>query len=233
MNEIGEFLRIPGLFAGGLLLRLLLVVLVVALYAIPVFLAWGVYRLYEQALGRRAGLEPVDGLLLAGERHYAPGHTWLEPRRLRQVRVGLDDIGQRILPGAIAISLPRIGTKLTKGHSAAVIASGHREASIPSPIDGTVTSVNRAVGRRPGLLNRAPYGRGWLFSVMTTDPTWAKLPTGGTARDWFRTEERRLAHFMEAELGMAAADGGEVVIPGPAALPREKWDRLVKEFLGA
>jgi hypothetical protein len=38
---------------------------------------------------------------------------------------------------------------------------------------------------------------------------------------------------MEQSLGMAAADGGELLAPGPTALPREKWDSLVREFLKA
>lgn len=231
MNEIVEFLRLTGLFAGGLLIRALLLVLVVALYAIPIALAWGIYRLYRQAVERPAGLEPVDGLLLAGERHYTPGHAWLEPRPFRRVRIGLDDIGQRILPGATVLALPRVGTEVTKGQPVAVVASGNREASIPSPVNGTVTAVNRAIRKQPGLLNRAPYTRGWLFTVKTKDSSWAGLPTGGAARDWFRFEEHRLAHFLDAELGTAAADGGEFLIPGPSALPKDKWENLVQEFL--
>ncbi|HEX7581105.1 MAG TPA: glycine cleavage system protein H [Thermoanaerobaculia bacterium] len=233
MNEIVEFLKVAGLFAGGMFVRLLLLVLVVALYSIPIFLAWGVYRLYQKATGRAVGLEPVDGLLLASGRHYTPGHAWLEPRLFQRLRVGLDDIGQRILPGANVVSLPHVGATVIKGEPAVLVSSGDRETSIPSPVDGTVTSINPAFRKSPspGLLNRAPYTRGWLFTVKPNDATWAHLPTGGAARDWFRLEEHRFAHFLEAELGMAAADGGEMLIPGPTALPRAKWEAMVTEFL--
>jgi glycine cleavage system H lipoate-binding protein len=233
MNEIVEFLKIAGLFAGGMLFRFLLLVLVVALYAVPIFLAWGVYRLYKQAVGRAVGMEPVDGLLLAVERHYAPGHTWLEPRLLGRLRVGLDDIGQRIVPGANVVSLPRVGASVRKGEPVVVVSTGDRKTTIPSPVDGTVTSVNRTFRKSPspGLLNRSPYTLGWLFTVKPSDGSWASLPTGGAARDWFRFEEHRFAHFLEAELGMAAADGGEMLIPGPTALPRAKWEAMAREFL--
>jgi hypothetical protein len=113
----------------------------------------------------------------------------------------------------------------------AVIASGDRETSIPSPLSGTITAVNRAIRKQPGLLNRAPYTRGWLITVRTRDSSWAALPMGGAARDWFRFEEHRLGHFLDAELGTAAADGGEFLLPGPFALQKEKWEVLVQEFL--
>ncbi len=231
MNEILEFLKIAGLFAGGMLFRTLLLVLVIAAYSIPIFAAWGLYCLYRRAQGHSFGLEKVDGLLIAGDRHYAPGHSWIAPRLFGGVKLGLDDIGQRIVPEATAISFPFVGTWVKKGEPLALVACGDREATIVSPFDGTVTAVNHAVGRNPRLLNEAPYGKGWLFAFHPKDSAWEKLPTGAAARHWFRDEERRLSHFMELNLGMAAADGGELLLPAPKALSREKWQSLTREFL--
>jgi glycine cleavage system H protein len=231
MNEIVEFLKIAGLFTGGLLFRTLLLVLVIAAYSIPFFAAWGLYSIYRRAQGHSFGLEKVDGLLIAGDRHYSSSHTWIAPRLFGSVRIGLDDIAQRIVPGATTISLPYVGTALRKGDNVAVIACGDRQASIVTPIEGTVIAVNHGVGRNPHLLNEAPYGKGWLYALRPADDTWQKLPTGSAAREWVRAEERRLSHFIEQELGMAAADGGDLIVPGPTALPKERWNVLVREFL--
>lgn len=231
MNEILEFLKIAALFTGGLLFRMLLLVVVIAAYSIPIFAAWGLYCLYRRAQGHSFELEKVDGLLIAGDRYYAPGHSWIAPRLFGGVRLGLDDIGQRIVPEATAVSFPFVGTWVKKGDPLALVACGDREAAIVSPFDGTVTAVNHAVERKPRLLNEAPYGRGWLFAFHPRDSSWEKLPTGAAARHWFRAEERRLSRFMEQELGMAAADGGDLVVPGPTVLPKERWDVLVREFL--
>ncbi len=48
-----------------------------------------------------------------------------------------------------------------------------------------------------------------------------------------RAERRRLSSFVEEELGLAAADGGELVAPGPALLGEEGWRKLVASFLHA
>ena len=57
------------------------------------------------------------------------------------------------------------------------------------------------------------------------------LPTGDTARAWFQGETARFSHALETELGLLAADGGELVVEAPALLSEEKWQRLVSEFL--
>jgi glycine cleavage system H protein len=51
------------------------------------------------------------------------------------------------------------------------------------------------------------------------------------ARAWFHADETRLAHFLEGELGLAAADGGELVLPPPALLSEDQWHRAVSSFL--
>lgn len=37
-----------------------------------------------------------------------------------------------------------------------------------SPVSGTVASVNPALARDPSLVNRDPYGEGWLFAATVT-----------------------------------------------------------------
>ena len=109
------------------------------------------------------------------------------------------------------------------GAPAVTVACGARTAVIPSPVTGTVVAVNSAVSRRPSLVESSPYGRGWLFSVRPASDTYRSFPTGAKARAWFHADETRLAHFLEGELGLAAADGGELVLPPPALLSEDQW----------
>ncbi len=162
--------------------------------------------------------------------HFAPGHTWLAPWRRNTVAVGLDEVGERILPSATALDLPARGMEVHRGDPIAVIHAGRRAIRIGAPVDGTVVAVNRRVRHNPGLGKEDPYGRGWLFAVAPRDDGWKELPSGPAADLWVSAERRRLARFVEEELGLAAADGGTLVAPAPALLGEDAWNSLVAAF---
>ncbi len=231
MSEIFEFLRVAGLFVGGLLIRFLLLALVLAAYAVPILVALGVYRAWKTARERRVGEADVRGLRLVEGLSYTSGHLWVDRKAFGRLRVGMDDLAQRLFPDVTQVWLPRVGTVLAKGEPAVTIKSEPGAASIPSPVDGVVTAVNAEVAANPGLLQQSPYSGGWLFAVKARERSVPSTRTGSEARSWFRQEEERLSHLLEAELGMAAADGGELIVPASSLLPKDRWQKLVSEFL--
>lgn len=236
MESLLMFLQGSAIFLAGLLIRLLLLVAFVAVALVPILAGWGLYRVAGRTIrrlrARQLGLVEVDGLVLAERRRYTPAHAWLDEAGDR-LRVGLDGLAGHLLHGVTAIQLPQPGSMLAAGRAAVTVACGARTAIIPSPVTGTVVAVNGAISRRPSLLESSPYVRGWLFSVRPASDTYRSFPTGPKARAWFHTEETRLAHFLEGELGLAAADGGELVLPPPALLSEDQWHRAVSSFLAS
>jgi hypothetical protein len=79
-------------------------------------------------------------------------------------------------------------------------------------------------------VNDDPYGNGWLFAIAPRNDAWREFPSGPAGDLWVAAERRRLARFVEDELGLAAADGGELVAPAPALLGEDAWRRLVAAF---
>lgn len=225
-----EFLQLAGIFLAGLIVRVLAFLLVLAVCALPILAAWAIWRAAQKLRDRRIGLVDVGGLELAEAHHYAPGHTWIARRR-GTIRVGLDEIAGRLLHGPTSVTLPKTGTVLAAGLPAAKIACGGRSADILSPVSGTVVAVNPAVVRDPALLEDSRYRDGWLFAMKPASAAFLAFPTGGAAHAWFRDETVRFSHALETELGLLAADGGELVVEAPALLSEEKWRRLVSEFL--
>jgi glycine cleavage system H protein len=212
------------------LARIGLVLIVLAALALPVIGAMGAWpylvRLYHRARDHAS----VEGLDWRSRVYYAPSHTWLR-RRLRQVTVGVDALVARLVPWVRSVSLPRPGTVVHRGEVVAEIAWGERRAPIVSPVEGRVLRVNAAVARDPGLALRDPYGRGWLFTVEPAADWPRGLRHGGPARVWFALEAQRLSRVFEEELGLAAADGGHLLAPGPGLVSDEQWRRLSREFL--
>jgi glycine cleavage system H lipoate-binding protein len=215
LEAVGSF--IVG--TGARVLVFLLAGLALAAPAVLVALAW---RAFEGRARSANGTRP--------DTHFAPGHTWLAPRRHNTLAVGLDEVGERILPSATALDLPARGMEVHRGDPIAVIHAGRRAIRIGAPVDGTIVAVNRRVRRDPALVKQDPYGRGWLFAIAPRDDGWKELPSGPAADLWVSAERARLARFVEQELGLAAADGGELLAPAPALLGEDAWKRLVAAF---
>jgi glycine cleavage system H lipoate-binding protein len=230
MDAIIGFLETVGVFVVGLVARVGLVLAVIAVLLVP-FLAFGALRRAAgQARRWFRGLEPAGTVVFDPALHYAPGHTWVRPDG-RRLRIGLDDLAQRILPWAVAVELPPTGTRVRAGATAAIISCGDREARVAAPVDGTVVAINAAVSRDPSLVKREGYARGWLFAVEPADRSWALLPTGEAARAWLRGEDERLHRRLELQLGVAAADGGEWVAPPYTFLSRDEWQLVARSVL--
>ena len=71
---------------------------IIAAIALPiagVLLAWqGLQRLGDRA----SGLGRVGHLRWRRGNYYSLGHLWLRPQGAARVRIGLDDVAQRVLP---------------------------------------------------------------------------------------------------------------------------------------
>ena len=103
--------------------------------------------------------------------------------------------------------------------------------ALRTPVAGIVAAVNEAVREVPSLLHRNPYRRAWLVDVCPEGSEHTRLPRGPQARLWLAREDERLTRFLEHELGIAAADGGDVMVPPHRLLSPEQWDTVRCGFL--
>ena len=81
------------------------------------------------------------------------------------------------------------------------------------------------------MLHANPYRRGWLVEVQTDGSSHKSLPSGRRARAWLAREDARLTDFLEHQLGIAAADGGELMVPPHRLLSPAQWDAVLRGFL--
>ncbi len=187
---------------------------------------------YRWAGRRVMGLERVEGFQLRPDAYYHPGHTWAVAQPDGSVRVGLDDFARRLLGHVDAVRLPARGSVLRAGEPALEVNCWGKRARLLSPVSGVVTSVNQRVGENGSPVSREPYGSGWLFAVAPVDAGFRALPTDATARRWLAEEADRLRRFFVADLGLTAADGGELVAHPPATLDAGQWAALIRKFFG-
>lgn len=232
MTTLLTVLESVAVLLVGLVLRLALFVVVVAAVATPILLALLGVKTIQDLRRRLLGLGELAGMPWRAGLLHTRGHLWLKPEGAA-LRIGLDGLAQRLLPRVERVALPARGASVKRGETLAEVVTAERRVAIPAPVDGRVARVNESLRRHPDRLERDPYLGGWLVAVQPVAQDRARFLEGDAARDWFRGENARLGHMFEQQLGLAAADGGEPVVPPERALTEEQWQRLAEAFLKA
>ncbi|PYK09678.1 MAG: glycine cleavage system protein GcvH [Verrucomicrobia bacterium] len=93
---------------------------------------------------------------------YTETHEWIK-REGENVRVGITDHAQSELTDVVYVELPKMDRQANAKEAVAVIESVKAASDIYAPVKGTVVEVNEALEADPGLINREPYGQGWIF----------------------------------------------------------------------
>ena len=224
-----EFLETLGAFVAGLFGRAGVFLLGALLLAIPAFLLALALGLFSRFRARRVARS--GRLAWRRGAFHAPNHTWIASHGPAELQLGIDDLAREILPSVTAVELPRPGMIVRRGEPIAVLHAGRRNVRILAPVNGMVVRVNRKVDGDPALVKREPYGEGWLFTLTPADTSYMRFPAEQEAAGWLEREARRLEHFFEHELGLAAADGGALVASPMTSLGEEGWKRLTEAFL--
>jgi glycine cleavage system H protein len=230
MTAFIDTLTTVGVFLAGLAARLGLVVVIALVLLAPVMLALGAGKVFGAVRMWMQGYRSAGNLRFRGGLAYSPGHTWVKSEG-GSLKVGLDDLAQRILPWTVAVEMPRTGRMVKEGEPVATLSCGDREVQVAAPASGRIVAVNQEVLREPTLAKSENYGSGWLFAIEPTGQEWMTLPAGERARSWLRAEGERLTRFYEEQLGMAAADGGELIGSPDTLLTDAQWKSLSRSFL--
>lgn len=101
---------------------------------------------------------------------YNPEHTWIRLDGSGFGRVGITDYAQRQLREVVFVELPEAGAEVTHMEPFGVIESVKATNDLYSPVSGQITEVNQALIDDPGLVNRDPYGEGWMVVIELHRP---------------------------------------------------------------
>lgn len=83
--------------------------------------------------------------------------------------VGITDHAQHELGDIVFVDLPKLGAKVTKGHTFGSVESVKAVSDVYSPVSGEVSEVNELLSKSPEKLNEDPHGEAWLMKVKLAD----------------------------------------------------------------
>ena len=131
-------------------------------------------------------MKDLNDIALPSELHYAESHEWIAAAA--PFRIGVTDFAQDALGDITFVELPDAGKTFAKGEEFGSLESIKSVSAVYLPAAGKIIAVNPLLADDPGLVNRDPYGDGWLVEIEPSDPaaSSALLPA-----------DRYLAHLKE------------------------------------
>jgi glycine cleavage system H protein len=105
------------------------------------------------------------------EYKYTVEHEWICPESKNKGKVGLADYAQSQLGDIVFLDLPAPGTRVKQGKKMGDVESVKAVSDIFAPVSGQVLELNQTVIDEPGLVNKDPYGAGWLVRLELSKPS--------------------------------------------------------------
>ena len=101
---------------------------------------------------------------------YTNEHEWI---RLKgdEAYVGITDYAQEQLGDIVFVDVTTEGETLEKGEVFGTIEVVKTVSDLFLPIGGEVLEINPELEEHPELVNKGPYGDGWLIKIKPTDTT--------------------------------------------------------------
>jgi glycine cleavage system H protein len=100
---------------------------------------------------------------------YTREHEWLEVEGGTGT-VGITDFAQKELGDIVYVELPARGARVAAGKPMGSVESVKAVSEIYAPVGGEVIEVNGELARSPELINRDPYGDGWMVRMRIDEP---------------------------------------------------------------
>jgi len=99
---------------------------------------------------------------------YTRTHEWVRVEGGEAV-IGVSDYAQHSLSDVVFVEAPGPGTVLNREKPFTVIESVKAAEDVIAPVTGTVTAKNARLEKEPELVNKDPFGEGWLVRVKLAD----------------------------------------------------------------
>jgi glycine cleavage system H protein len=96
---------------------------------------------------------------------YSKEHEYVKPLDQGLIQVGITDYAQDQLGDVVYVDLPKVGASFDAMQVFGTIEAVKAVSELFCPIAGEVTEVNGAIENDPAVVNRDPYGAGWMIKL--------------------------------------------------------------------
>ncbi|WP_251621712.1 glycine cleavage system protein GcvH [Odoribacter lunatus] len=102
------------------------------------------------------------------ELKYTSEHEWIRVEG-DEAFVGITDYAQSQLGDIVFVECETVGDTLEAGNTFGTIEAVKTVSELYLPVSGEVLEFNEALEDEPELVNKDPYGKGWIVKISVAD----------------------------------------------------------------
>lgn len=99
---------------------------------------------------------------------YTKNHEWIKVENDEAI-IGITDFAQHELGDIVFVEVETVGDSLDKEEVFGTIEAVKTVSDLFMPAAGEVLEFNEALADTPELVNKDPYGEGWIIKAKLTD----------------------------------------------------------------
>jgi len=104
-----------------------------------------------------------------GNLFYTKDHEWLRVEGDFGY-IGVTDFAQGELGDIVFLEIETLGETLKKEEVFGTIEAVKTVSDMFMPVGGEILEVNPAIEESPDVVNKDPYGKGWMVKIKISDP---------------------------------------------------------------
>ena len=132
----------------------------------------------------------IDAWEFPDDLSYTREHVWARVEG-DLVTIGLSSFGQDLAGRIAFVEVPRAGRAVTKNEPFMSMESGKWVGRVKAPVSGTIAEANEELEWESDVVNKDPYGKGWLAKIKAADPA--------DLKDLLKTDNPEFAAHIAAE----------------------------------
>jgi len=101
---------------------------------------------------------------------YTKDHEWIRIEG-NSGYVGVTDFAQGELGDIVFIEIETVGETLAKEEVFGTIEAVKTVSDMFMPVSGEILELNPALEETPDVVNKDPYGKGWMVKIKLTNPS--------------------------------------------------------------
>jgi glycine cleavage system H protein len=109
-------------------------------------------------------LKNRNEMKIPAELKYTEDHEWVRVEG-DTATVGITDFAQGELGDVVFVEIETEGEELDKGETFGTVEAVKTVSDLFMPMGGEVAEVNEELADEPELVNKDPYGKGWMIKL--------------------------------------------------------------------
>ncbi len=101
---------------------------------------------------------------------YTKTHEWIKVDA-DIATIGITDFAQEQLSDIVYVDLGAVGKTINQEQAFGTIEAVKAVSDLYAPVTGEITSINEDLKNSPDLVNKEPYGKGWMVKIKLSDAT--------------------------------------------------------------